>query len=150
MIKMERHGVDKNSPEYNAWENMKNRCYNPNYQLYHRYGGRGIKVCNRWKSRFMNFYNDMGKRPSLKHSLNRIDNNGGYEPSNCNWATASEQQYNKGEFKNNKTGHKGVCYSNWDKCWLAYGNIDGRQIKKRFKDIALAIEFRRELESAKS
>jgi hypothetical protein len=78
---------------------MMERCTNPKHDNFRYYGGRGITVCERWKL-VKNFYADMGKAPSLKHSLNRIDNNKGYEPSNCIWSTMEEQNNNK---RNNET-----------------------------------------------
>ncbi len=81
--------------EYRAWQAMKNRCYNPNCEKYARWGGRGITVCERWLHSFANFYADMGQRPSAKHSLDRIDNDGNYEPGNCRWATSVEQNNNQ-------------------------------------------------------
>jgi hypothetical protein len=73
---------------------MKQRCLNYNSKDYTNYGGRGIKVCDRWINSFINFYNDMGDRP-LGTSIDRIDVNGNYEPSNCRWSTSKEQQNNK-------------------------------------------------------
>lgn len=81
--------------EYRAWQNIKYRCYNESYQHYKRYGGRGIKVCERWKNSFENFYKDMGTKPSPEHSIDRKDNNGDYCPENCKWATKHEQLTNK-------------------------------------------------------
>ena len=84
------------SVEYNAWMHMRQRCSNPNYHAYARYGGRGIKVCDRWLNSFEAFLADMGRRPSGRRSLDRIDNNGNYEPSNCRWATPVQQIRNRG------------------------------------------------------
>ena len=91
----------KRSPEYNAWRAMKNRCENSASRDYVRYGGRGISVCNRWKI-FEDFFADMGVKPSSRHSLDRIDNDLGYEPSNCRWATIAEQTRNRGGLRTNR------------------------------------------------
>jgi hypothetical protein len=85
----------KVAPEYRAWHSMKNRCLDKNTKYYHNYGGRGISVCQRWLFSYENFYNDMGQRPSNKHSLDRIDVNGNYEPDNCRWATIKTQALNR-------------------------------------------------------
>lgn len=83
------------SPEYKAWGGAKHRCSNKNNRSFKNYGGRGVKVCDRWKNSFKFFIKDMGVRPSKSHSLDRINNNGDYEPSNCRWATTSQQALNK-------------------------------------------------------
>lgn len=92
-----KHGQSgaKKTSEYNAWKGMKQRCYNINDKRYADWGGRGIKVCDRWLESFENFYTDMGKKPSPKHSLDRFpDTNGDYEPSNCRWGTDEQQRRN--------------------------------------------------------
>jgi hypothetical protein len=81
-------------PEYWIWMAMKNRCNNPKDKNYHRYGGRGITVCERWQQSFPNFLADMGHRPNPSLTLDRLDNDKGYCPKNCAWRTRKEQQRN--------------------------------------------------------
>jgi hypothetical protein len=88
-----KHGLRK-SPEYGIWNAMKNRCYNPHVKHHKDYGGRGIKVCDRWRDSFEAFITDMGRRPGPEYTIERENNDGDYEPGNCKWATRFEQQRN--------------------------------------------------------
>lgn len=101
------HGMTK-STEYRSWSHCKTRCYNEDFLDYRYYGAKGIKVCDRWLESFENFLEDMGKKPSPKHTLDRIDVNGDYEPSNCRWATKTEQAFNQNISSDNTSGRVGV------------------------------------------
>lgn len=90
------HGRSQ-TPEYKTWRGTRERCYRPKTKGYHRYGGRGIKVCKSWRNSFEAFLSDMGERPSPRHTLDRIDNNGNYEPGNCKWSTPEEQGSNRSD-----------------------------------------------------
>ena len=114
------------TPEYRSWNHMLQRCNNKNSHKYSDYGGRGIVVCEKWLA-FENFFADMGQRPHGK-TLERIDVNGNYEPSNCKWATATEQQRNQRIQRNNSSGVKGV---SWDKSkgkWTAQISVNYKNI----------------------
>lgn len=86
---------DKKSPEYESWAGMNKRCHNPNNHAYANYGGRGIEVCPEWRDSFEAFLDHVGMKPSPKHSIDRINNDGNYEPGNVRWATAKQQANNR-------------------------------------------------------
>jgi hypothetical protein len=93
-VRYRRHKRIKYHPDYHLWSTMIQRCTNPKRKGYHNYGGRGITVCERWRHAFENFTADMGPRPSPTHSLERRDNDQGYSPENCYWATWTQQRRN--------------------------------------------------------
>lgn len=92
------HG-ESNSLEMKSWKSMLARCYNPSANGYKNYGGKGIVVCDRWRESIENFIEDMGRRPSIKYTLDRIDSSKGYCKENCRWATPAVQQRNKSSTK---------------------------------------------------
>lgn len=96
------------SPEYTAWQRMKDRCLNEASKDYRYYGGRGITVCDRWLGErgFLNFLSDMGRRPTQQHTLDRKNNDLGYSKRNCRWATRAEQSRNRRPFKVDGTKHR--------------------------------------------
>lgn len=92
-----RHGESHRTPEYRAWIDIISRCCNPNHRWYPRYGGRGIEICERWREDYRAFLEDVGRRPSPRHSIDRIDNNKSYYKENCAWRTPEEQLNNKSD-----------------------------------------------------
>lgn len=99
--------------EYATWNSMKGRCNNKNNPSFHRYGGRGIRVCERWQRSFEDFFSDVGEKPSPQHQLDRIDNDGNYEPGNVRWATPAEQSRNRRSTINVTINGKTQCLGDW-------------------------------------
>lgn len=121
----ESHGLyNKYRAEYRCWQDMRQRCENERNPSFHNYGGRGIKVCGRWKN-FDVFLADMGPRPEGR-SLDRIDVDGDYEPSNCRWATATQQSRN---LRAHKRQDVGVSYCARDKTWSAYITVKRKTVR---------------------
>ena len=144
MVGREKHGM-YGTKEYNAWRNMLNRCYNPNYVGSKNYMERGIVVCERWRSGFSFFIKDMGLSPSSGHTLDRIDNNGNYEPSNCKWSTRSEQNYNRRKPKlqdRSLSGVAGITFSTQRKKWRV--RIKEKNIDSFFVELEYAKAFHKQ------
>ena len=99
--------------EYNSWDSMIQRCTNPNNDHFADYGGRGIRICQAWHENFMVFYEDLGSRPGPEYSLERIDNDGNYEPGNCRWATQKQQCRNTRTNRNLTHNGKTLCVAAW-------------------------------------
>lgn len=120
------HGNSKSSM-YNIWRAMKLRCYLKKSPTYRNYGARGITVCDRWRNSFENFARDMGEKPSAKHTLDRIDNDGNYEPENCRWATMKEQIRNRRVSKIFTLNGVSKCQSEWAELYgISKSVIQGR------------------------
>lgn len=117
-----------NTSEYLAWLHIKDRCLNPKDKKYPYYGGRGIKVHLPWVDSFIAFINDVGKKPSKKHSLDRINNDGNYEPGNVRWATIDQQNNNRGNNKNNTSGYRGVTWDKSKQKWMAQVTVNYKHL----------------------
>ena len=125
---------------YTAWRSMIDRCYYPRLAAYKNYGGRKIKVCRRWRHSFVNFLADMGEPPTEKYSIDRIDNNGNYEPGNCRWATRIEQQRNKRTNRMLTFNGETHCSAEWnEKLRLPHGTITRRLFSGWSVEQALSI-----------
>jgi len=126
---------------YTSWLSMRRRCYDSNREYFHYYGGRGIKVCDRWRNSFLTFYEDMGKRPEGK-TLDRKDNDGDYEPGNCRWVTRREQIFNR----SNSLSYKGVPLIEYcKKIGVSYRAVLYRVSSGRTLEEALSPDFSRKI-----
>lgn len=126
------HGQTRTA-EYQTYQRMIARCCNPKNERYYAYGGRGITICDRWKASFQNFYDDMGPRPD-GCSIERIDVNGNYEPSNCRWATLREQSRNTRRTIHFTHEGKTMCLTDW-------ANHFGVSVQTAYKRYARGLSF---------
>lgn len=128
--------------EFNSWRGMSYRCTQPTNNEYHRYGAKGIRMCDRWARSFSAFLEDMGPKPTRKHTIDRKESSKGYYKSNCRWATKSEQNSNLSMYGNNTSGHTGV--SKRHDRFTAYIGVSGRLVWlgtfTRFEDAVSARE----------
>lgn len=135
-----KHGMSTD-PLYHCWIAIKARCLNPHHPEYRRYGGRGITICDRWINDFSAFLRDMGPKPSPKHSIDRVDVNGNYNPANCRWATTHEQNANRRD--NNEVC--GVYFDESRNKWRADLTVRGKKyFLGRFYDKETAIKARKD------
>lgn len=117
-------------PEYHAWVAMKQRCYDKNCRPYRNYGARGITVCAKWHN-FWAFLSDVGLRPSPKHSIDRINNEGNYEPGNVRWATQSQQLANTRRTRLLTFNGETLPLAHWAKrLGMSQGTLHGRIVKR--------------------
>ena len=117
------------APEHNSWSNMIQRCTNPRNRKFYAYGARGITVCDRWLTSFENFLTDMGSRPGPEYSIERVENDKGYEKANCKWATRTEQQRNT---RRNRT----LTYRGETKCraqWAQERGLSPEALRSRLR-----------------
>lgn len=126
------HGLS-GTPVHKVWKGMLQRCSNPAYTQYKDYGGRGITVCDRWRI-FERFFEDMGDRPSNKHTLERVENSGNYTPDNCAWVTRTVQNRNQRMREDNKSGVGGVGFHLRIKKWQAFMSQNGKRIHLGYYD----------------
>lgn len=147
--KRKTHG-DSNSPEFKVWSGIIQRCYNPKQTEYEYYGARGIKMCDRWRKSYVNFLEDMGRKPYPNYSIDRIDVNGDYTPENCAWVSPVKQARNKRVRFNSKSGVTGVSWCNTTNKWVAKIKAKDKRIHLgsfEFEELEKAIEARKEAET---
>jgi len=120
------HGL-REHPLYMVWGGMKTRCYNENFHQYSDYGGRGITVCDRWRDSFEDFYNDMVGHYKKDLQLDRVNNDGNYEPSNVRWVTHQQNGMNRRGAQNGTSGYKGVSWKGEKGKWVAQIQVNGKK-----------------------
>jgi len=115
--------------EAESWRSMIRRCYNPKHHKFATYGARGVKVCDHWRNSFEAFLADMGPKPTPKHTIERIDNDGDYSPDNCKWATNAEQS------RNMRTNHRITAFGRTQilEDWSRETGISAQTIRQRLK-----------------
>lgn len=127
---------------YQTWKGIKQRCYNKNSPSYQYYGAKGIKMCDRWKNEFYNFVEDMGQRPN-GHTIDRIDNNGNYEPNNCKWSNATEQGIHRKHLPN-RTGYQYIFIKSNGYYYVELQRYNTRRRSKQIKTLDDALKLRDE------
>ncbi|KAF0156244.1 MAG: hypothetical protein FD189_1049 [Elusimicrobia bacterium] len=147
------HGACQNgrtTSEYRSWRAMKSRCLWPGNQFFHRYGGRGVKVCDRWLV-FANFLADMGPKPSPEYTIDRKDNDGNYEPSNCRWSCGLAQARNRSTNRLLTFGGETLLLSDWaERIGISRCGLVGR-LRRHSADVAFTMrkQLRRKLTDGK-
>ena len=120
-----KHGLCKH-PLYTVYHGIKKRCYYEKHNQYHRYGGRGITICDRWLESFENFFEDVSEGYEKGLQLDRINNDGDYEPSNVRWVTKQQNDFNRGSRPNSSSKFKGVSWNTAKNMWVAQIYKDGK------------------------
>jgi len=144
----ERHGMT-GTKVHAAWAHMVDRCTNPANPSYCNYGGRGIVLCTEWRESFAAFYAEVGDPPHRSMTLERIDNERGYEPGNCRWATYTDQVVNQRLSKRNRSGLKGVCWDSTHRLYKIQMNRHGKRLLNAYaKDFFEACCIRKSAENA--
>lgn len=147
------HASHARSPEYHSWLAMIRRCESHSAPCYASYGGRGIKVCPRWRQSFASFLADMGPRPSLRYSLDRINNDGDYEPGNCRWASSKEQARNKSTNRFYELNGVRLTLVDWAKRLGVHKSALKSRLERGWtfeRAVAVPVKYRRKSEMRKS